>query len=167
MKSKRTLVYIFFAITIIIDVLIIVESCYSGTKSGNQSKGVTQAIIDFITLIDPTNCVKDNPETAHAVIRKLIGHFLFFGVSGLFNGLSFCFIDGAIENKKKDILAVGLGFGFSIAAISEFIQLLIPGRAGMFVDVLIDFAGFLLFYLIIFFIFFGRYHHKKKIKEAK
>lgn len=166
MKVRHTLSYIFFAITIIIDILIIVESSFNGTSSGAQSKGVTETIIEFITIIDPTNTIKNNPEHAHAVIRKLVGHFLLFGCSGLFNALSFCFLDDVMKDKKKDIIAVGLGFGFSIATISEIIQLIIPGRAGMVTDILIDFAGFTVFFLFVFFIFFGTYHHKNKLKEA-
>lgn len=167
MKAKYTLSYIFFAITIVIDILIIVESCYSGSASGSQSKGVTDAIISFITLIDPTNTIKDNPEQAHAVIRKLIGHFLFFGVSGIFNALSFCLIDGLMVDKKKEIIIAGLSFGFSFALLSEIIQLLIPGRAGMFTDVLIDFSGFAFFFLVVFVIFLAKQNHNKKKMEIE
>ena len=44
---------------------------------------------------------------------------------------------------------IALSFGAAIAALTEIIQLNVPGRSGEFLDVLIDFSGYLLGALIV------------------
>ena len=88
----------------------------------------------------------------HDFLRKLFGHFLLFGLSGIFTTLTLL-VNIIIITKKKLLIygGISIGFGISLASFSELIQSFVPGRAGAFTDVLIDFSGYLLFALIVVF----------------
>ncbi len=75
-------------------------------------------------------------------VRKGLGHFgafLVFGICSTFTYL--LYFDG-----KKYFFSVPLNFvqGFAIASLTEYIQTFVPGRCGLFSDVLIDFSGFMI-----------------------
>ena len=52
------------------------------------------------------------------------------------------------------LIATSLAFGLFMGSLTEIIQLNVPGRSGQFTDVLIDFSGYLLGFLIILLILF-------------
>lgn len=80
-------------------------------------------------------------------VRKGIGHFGAFLVLGIFSTLTFFLW---FKPKRWFITApVNLIQGFMIAAITEIIQLYVPGRYGTFSDVMLDFYGFLLSSILI------------------
>ena len=73
-------------------------------------------------------------------VRKSLGHFSAFLVLGIFSTftwLLYC-------DKKKMFFSIPLNYilGFGIAALTEFIQLYVPGRYGCYADVKLDFEGF-------------------------
>ena len=74
-------------------------------------------------------------------VRKGLGHFGAFLVLGIFSTFTYLLY---LRNKKW-IFSVPLNIaaGFIVAAITEIIQLYVPGRYGSFKDVMIDFSGFL------------------------
>ena len=74
-------------------------------------------------------------------VRKGIGHFGAFLVLGIFSTLTYLLY----LNKKKMFFSVPINYaaGFALAAITEIIQLFVPGRYGAFSDVMLDFYGFL------------------------
>lgn len=151
MNAKRLLTIIFGVIALAINVLIIVESCIGGDGSGSQSLGFTNFVVSILERIAPGASFLEDKEHLHSVVRKLFGHFLLFGLAGIFNTLTILFIFMDNENKKDIFKAlVSFGIGFTLALVSELIQIFVPGRAGVFTDVLIDFSGFLLFSLITF-----------------
>ncbi len=72
-------------------------------------------------------------------IRKAVGHFGAFLVFGVFSALTFMMW----FRGKKWYWSTPLTFvqGFGLAALTECIQLGVPGRSGAFTDVLIDSSG--------------------------
>ena len=54
-----------------------------------------------------------------------------------------------------------------MAALTECIQLTIPGRAGSVIDILIDYAGYTIGAGIILLIYFLIYRHHKKKKDLQ
>lgn len=84
-------------------------------------------------------------------IRKGIGHFGAFLVFGIFSSFVFFFF----FKFKNKFLSIFICFvqGFILALITEIIQLFVPGRYGVFSDVLIDFCGFCFSTLIIMIIY--------------
>ena len=92
-------------------------------------------------------------------IRKSIGHFGAFLVLGFFSTFAWFFIF-----KKKRIylsIPISLALGFIVAGLTEFIQFFVPGRTGIFDDVLLDYYGFLSSSIVISFIFMTIFVLKK------
>ncbi len=164
MKARRILFYIFMVIVIAINVLIIVESAIGGDGSASQSFSFSEAFINWIESFDPSTVLIPDREAFHAVFRKVVGHFLLFGGSGLFTTLTLMMHDKLYDKFKWKIILFSAGFGLTIAFISELIQYFTPDRYGAFTDVLIDFGGYVLFmglsYLVTFLIF--KKHRKNK-----
>ena len=163
MKIRKILFITFAVIALAINVLIIVLSATSGDKSGSQSLSFTKMIVEIINTIAPNSPITQDQDKLHHVVRKLFGHFLLFGGSGLFSTLTLVFSGNVFNNRKIETILFSLSIGLAIATISELIQIITPGRAGMFTDILIDFSGYLLFTIIIYFVLFLINKSKKVI----
>ena len=166
MKVKNIFFYIFLILLVAINVFILVEGATGGNDSASQSMGFTQMFIDLVKRIDPNSPIVKNPEITHSVIRKLVGHFGLFGLSGIILIVDFLLANDIYLAKKSDIVLISLVFGFGIALLSEVLQYFAPGRFMAFTDVLIDYAGFILFGGLTFLIGYLIYRHKNK-KEIK
>lgn len=143
MKARKILFFVFLTLAVAINVLIIVESCIGGEGSAAQSFSFSEAIANMIESIFP-GAIKDHA-AFHSAIRKIVGHFLLFGLSGIFTSLTFVMNDYMMERFKwKNIIFV-LSIGLVIAVVSELIQYFVPGRYGVLTDILIDCSGYLLF----------------------
>ena len=155
MKARKILFYIFACIALAINVLIIVESCIGGEGSASQSISVSESIADAIENLFPDSNI--DHVAFHSAIRKIVGHFLLFGLSGIFTCLTFVMNDYLrVKLKWKNIIIIA-SIGLTVAFISELIQYFTPGRYGALLDILIDYAGYILFggltYLITYLIF--------------
>ena len=151
MKIRKVLFYIFLTLAVAVNVLIIVESCIGGEGSAAQSFSFSEAIANMIESIFP-GAIKDH-EAFHSAIRKLVGHFLLFGLSGTFTALTFVTNDFMMNKFKwKNIIFI-LSIGLVIALTSELIQYFVPGRYGVLTDVLIDYSGYLIFAGIVYMIY--------------
>ncbi len=162
MKKNIVLFYIFLVLSFAINIFIIVEGATAGDRSASQSFSFTQMFIDFVKTFAPDSPIVTDPETTHAVIRKLVGHFGLFGVSGIITTVDFLLINDALKKRKAEIIVASSFVGLYIAFISELAQLFTPGRYFTFTDVLIDFSGYLLFGGITFIIFYLVYRHREK-----
>lgn len=94
------------------------------------------------------------------LVRKGIGHFGAFLVLGIFSTFTYCLFFN--KKKWKWTLPLNIIQGVTLAAITEIIQLLVPGRAGLLSDVLIDCLGFIISALIISIVMIIIGFHKKK-----
>lgn len=168
MKARKILFYIFASIALAINVFIIVESCVGGEGSASQSFSFSESFADLIDSFNPDGVVVTDRIAFHSAIRKVVGHFLFFGLSGLFTTLAILFNDFMrIKYKWKNLIFSGV-FGLVIALISELIQYFVPGRYGVMTDVLIDYSGYVLFmgltYLFIYLLLIKRVDQKVAIQ---
>ena len=104
-----------------------------------------------------------NYKSFSAFIRKSIGHFLLFVVNGVFSFLFIYYFMKDMEGAKKWlIITVSLCLGLCLASISELIQFFIPSRSGSTLDVLVDFAGFLVGAAVTFIAIYFMERRKKK-----
>lgn len=163
MKARKILFYIFLILSIATNVLIIVESSIGGSGSASQSASLSDW---FMKILEAIGISITDVETFRYVFRKLIGHFLLFGLSGLFTSLSLVFSDYLINKFKWKNMLFCLGLGVIIAIISELIQAFVPGRYGTFTDVFIDLAGYIGFAGIVYLIYYLVKRKSKKIHEA-
>ncbi len=151
MKVRKILFYVFLSIAVAINALIIVESCIGGSNSAAQSLSVSEAIANLIEEIAPNATIDHN--ALHSAVRKIVGHFLLFGLSGTFTCLTFVMNDYMMNRFKwKNIIFV-LSIGLVIALVSELIQYFTPGRYGALTDVLIDYSGYIFFSGIVYLIY--------------
>ena len=111
--------------------------------------------------------IKDLSEFFYKV-RKGLGHFGAFLVLGIFSTFTYMLF----FTKKKWFFSVPLNFivGFFIAALTEYIQTLVPGRYGCWSDIVIDYSGFsssaVVLTVIIFVVYFVKFlKNRKTIKE--
>jgi len=163
MKSRKILFYIFLILSIATNVLIIVESSIGGSGSASQSASLSDW---FMKILEAIGISITDVETFRYVFRKLIGHFLLFGLSGLFTSLSLVFSDYLMNKFKWKNMLFCLGLGVIIAIISELIQAFVPGRFGTFTDVFIDLAGYIGFAGIVYLIYYLVKRKSKKTHEA-
>ena len=131
--------------------------------------GMTKEIkIELKIKVVPQKVVNNLSNFLHKV-RKGIGHFGAFLVFGIFSTFTFLLY----FRYKKWFFSVPLCFvqGFGIAALTEYIQTFVPGRCGLFSDVIIDFSGFccsaVLLSIIILLIYLRKYLKNKKATSIK
>jgi len=161
MKKRNILFVVFLLLSLAINAFIVFEGATNGNDSSSQSFGVTNWVVDVIGKIDSNSWMVLDRDAAHALIRKLIGHFALFGVSGIFSTLMFLFINDSLK-KKTQIVISSMMYGFFFAFISELAQYFTPGRYMSFLDVMIDFSGYVLFGGITFIIYLLIANHKSK-----
>lgn len=162
MKARKILFYIFLVLSIATNVVIIVESCIGGSGSASQSMSFSDW---FINLLESIGIKITDKDLFHAVFRKVVGHFLLFGFSGLTTMLSLIMNDYLMKKFRWITTLFCLGLGVLVAFTSELIQAFVPQRAGTFTDVFIDLGGYILFAGITYLIYFLIVRHIKKKEE--
>ena len=163
MKVRKILFFIFLTIAIAINTLIIVESCIGGDGSASQSFSVSEMVADLIENIDPYSPIIADRVAFHSAIRKIVGHFLLFGLSGIFTTLTFVFNDFMMNKFKWKNIFFIISVGLIVALVSELIQYFVPERYGALTDVLIDFSGYILFSGIVYLIYILIKKHQDKL----
>ena len=127
-----------------------------------------------IDIVVDKKGIINNRKSFLAKLRKGLGHFGAFLITGICSTLFYLFL---AKRRKQHLYLVPINFvqGFALAGLTELIQLFVPGRCGAFSDVRIDYIGFLfssvsitlLFFLIPFIIKLVKYLiEKQKSKKA-
>ncbi len=143
-------------------------------KDGNTHIEVTSinnpSVMKYIDLQVTVRGVinHDNYLSFAEFVRKSIGHFLLFLVSGVFTFLYFYELNKDVNFKGKKkwyYIAVSLVLGVLLAGLSELIQVFVPSRFGSMLDVLTDSSGYILGALITLLVIYLIHHTKNKKKE--
>lgn len=121
--------FIFF-LALVVTGFIFYSSLQPAYLSNLTSKSLLQYLQSLLHLLH-----LDELLTNH-ILRKL-AHFTEFFIQGLLLTLFF-FLR---ERKGHNYAVYALLIGFLTALADEYIQQFVPGRAGMFQDVLLDFTG--------------------------
>ena len=153
-------------LAIAINAYIIFHACLDAAQSTQQSNGVVEVAEDTVNTISPGTITPENHDSFATFIRKAFGHFGLFTISGMLTTLALFFACSPYKWYRNYLLIImSLGFGLLIGITTELIQLNVPGRSGEFLDVLIDFSGYLLGFLLILIILFLIF--KDKYKKQK
>ena len=151
--ENRIMKWVILAFFIITSLTHFAFSLQRAEESSEVSKGVTEVVVEVINDVTNSNITV---EEAGGVVRKVIGHFMWFGLIGIFGYLTF---RSFFFKKYYLTLAIGIPSGFVIAVISELLQMLSSGRSCEFRDMMIDLGGyltafivFIIVYMIIFLI---------------
>lgn len=126
--------------------VIFIMSSFNADDSGSQSGLIVNVLSRFVSI--------KNISMASFIIRKL-AHFTEYFILGV---LALNCLKDYIA--KKDIL-ISIIFCFLYASSDEFHQTFVPGRAGLFTDVLIDSCG------AIAGVFFFKFYGLKKVQHEK
>ena len=168
-KKIVTCKWIFFTLMLVVNAFIIYQSCLPKASSRNWS----DAVIDVIKVITDGSVDSSTPITPNmswgSFIRKAIGHFGLFAIDGVVTFLYFHFLylDKKFTNRNLYIYIAAV-LGIIVAVVTELLQLVIPGRYGDVIDILIDIGGYVVGVVITFFIVYlvNRQKNKKElIKE--
>ena len=178
MTKSRSIILILATIALVILTGVLVyESCLPGNVSSEHSGAVSDAVIDATENIESvvgggestpdkpslSDKMKDNFSDFTYYVRKGIGHFGAFLVLAVFATLAF------LLSHVKPFPAIWLTiiYGLFFATFTESLQLLTPGRAGAFKDVMLDFSGYLVGTVItLLVLLIIRVVKKKKLKLA-
>ncbi len=148
-KSKKIIKWIVLAFAIAINVFIIINACIPGAQSSQESNWIVEPIKNIINAIKTDTINASNYDSFSSFIRKFIGHFSLFGLSGVLTTLSYKFFVYDKTSKLSFFIIFSSITGLFLAILTEFIQLLVPGRSGEILDVLIDLSGYFIGLLIV------------------
>ena len=156
MQKKRRLTVLFCILTLLWICFIWFNSLKPGKESGELSAWILEFVNGIFSIISIS--------VSHLFIRKL-AHFLEFAVLGvLLSFLIYFFFELRLSNSRKRdaLLYLALPTSFLVASVDETIQLFVPGRAGLFSDVMIDTSGALCAITVFFLSLFIRSKLKNK-----
>ena len=132
-----------------------------GDKINLNIKKTGNSTLDIQSTVNPDLSVKINIKAVPAgsiksssvgnvgaYLRKSIGHAAVFMVAQIFTFITlYLFL---INKKWWFYSSISLSEGLLISLVSEFIQYFVPSRTGLFIDVLIDFLGVLVGFILVF-----------------
>ena len=131
------------------------SSLQSASESSELSMGITEIVVKIIESFKQE--VKD-VDKLHSIVRKVIGHFAYFGLIGLFGFLTYYFFT---ESLKYTLIFTAIS-GALMALESELLQFFASERGPSIVDALIDYSGYVLASLALFLIVYIAKQIKKK-----
>ena len=157
MNKEKFLKWFILSIAIAINLFIIINAFINGEVSAKESNTIAHTTADVINTVKPETITPQNFDRFAFDLRKAVGHFGLFALSGLFSSwATYLFSKDTKAGYFLSQAIMDLSFGFIVALLSEFVQIFIDGRTGAWADVGIDFAGFFLGFLIIFQVFLLR-----------
>ena len=147
---KRIVTVIALVLTVACVAFIFSNSLDSGIESGEKSSAVHKLVNEV------AHSVGMSREISHATVRTL-AHVAEFAALGALLALNIALLvsvdPAAPLSREHAILLFSLPASILVAIVDELLQLLSPGRATQFLDILIDTVGALcglLFFLAIF-----------------
>lgn len=146
MKKSKILSIIFIVIYLALLVYFVIMGLEDNQKSTETSGVVVEVVTEVIETVTPPDYVV-NKEKVSLLTRKIVGHFGYNVLMGIFLLLAcVCFFIVKIDYNKYlkyliKCFLLTLVITFSIAIISELIQLIPSGRSCEVKDMLIDFSG--------------------------
>ena len=148
-KAHKIIKWIIFALMLATNVFIIVNACIPGAKSAQESNWIVEPVANIINSIKEDTINSSNYDNFSSFIRKFVGHFSLFGLSGVLTTLTFKMFYYDKRYKLGLLTLFSSLSGILLAFLSEGIQLIVPGRSGELLDVAIDLAGYFLGMLVI------------------
>ena len=154
MKKQQFLKWFILSIAIAINLFILINAFINGEASAKESNTIAHTTADVINTIKPETITPENFDHFAFNLRKAVGHFGLFALSGGFSTWAlYLFVKDTKVGYFLWQMLMTLGFGFILALISEFVQIFVDGRTGVWTDVGIDFSGYFIGFSLVFLIF--------------
>ncbi|MBO4323217.1 MAG: VanZ family protein [Clostridia bacterium] len=139
-RSFKTWRIIFSALYIGLAIFAIVQAVLPGETSAAESRTftsiTTQTIfgeeVETVKVLNNSLTFKEFT----AFLRKVIGHFAYFAAMGIFGFLA---LFRSVRTKK--VVIIDLLATFFVAGLTEFLQIFLPTRVGLFSDFVLDGQG--------------------------
>ena len=139
------------------------HSCLDAQESTKAASGVVEVTEEVVNTVSPGTITPENHDSFVVFVRKAFGHFGLFAISGLLSPLAiYLSLNPFKWSRYWLLIVISLSFGLLMGILTEVIQLSVPGRSGEFKDVLIDFSGYVVGFLIILLILFLIIRHQNK-----
>ena len=143
MKKYVILKWVILAIAIAINLFILINAFLNGEISAKESNDVAHTAADVINTVKPETITPQNFDKFAFDVRKVVGHFLLFALSGGFTTWTgYLFLKDTKLGYFVWELLLTFAFGFTLAIITEFAQIFVEGRTGAWLDVGIDSSGY-------------------------
>ncbi len=127
MKNKSTFKKIYFAVSLIIVITLLVLIFYLSHENGEDSTETSGWFTGLLNFIFPF-------ELTETFVRTM-AHFSEFACLSFFMNNLFV----AYKDKLSPVIACTLSFVYAIT--DEIHQIFVPGRACQFIDMMVDLAG--------------------------
>ena len=137
--------------------------CFSSLQTAEESSSISMDVTEVVVEIEENVFHHEvtDIEKVHNNVRKIIGHFMYFGLIGTFGFLTFyCFL-----KKLSKTIIFSAPLGLLMAIVSEVLQNLTVGRGPSVKDVFIDYGGYLVATLVLLLIFYLVIRNKNKKME--
>ena len=161
-KKRNILLYIFLSLSILMNAFLVFQSALPPDSSmswSNIALDVAKTFVPTTQGNDGTTYIAD--VNASDLIRKLIGHFSFYLIDGVFVSL-YAYYQFYYSKDKQPMIFLITVVGVFFSILTELIQMLVPGRSGDIIDMLINFGGYVLGSGIVLLIFFLVNKYKNK-----
>ena len=143
MKKYQFLKWFIFSIAVAINLFILINAFINGEASAKESNSIAHTAADAINTVKPETITPSNFPSFAFNLRKVLGHFGLFALSGGFTSWAlYLFVKDTKIGYFLWQLLMTLGFGLLLATITELAQIFVAGRYGSFGDVGIDFGGY-------------------------
>lgn len=144
MKKYTMYQIVVLTIYIVLVLVFLIFSLQSGSSSSGLSSSITNVFCNIFNI-------ENNKDIVEKIIRKLIGHFGYFLLMGIFSSL---FLYSLKNTRFLYLFIINLSINLVVAFISEFLcQAIASNRCPSIIDVLIDYSGFMISCSIITFIY--------------
>lgn len=167
LKRFSVIQWVVIVLALAINIFIIVNACLPAGPSTEESNWIVEPAKAVINAIKPGTINDSNIGSFSFFIRKLVGHFSLFMVSGFLTTLSIKSIYYDLKQKFWLFVIFSSISGLFLAILTEFIQLFVPGRSGEIVDVLIGFSGYLVAVIIISLIVFFKHRKSSSVENQQ
>lgn len=154
MKKKQILKWFILAIAIAINLFILINAFINGETSAKESNTIAHTAADVINYIKPETITPKNFDKFAFDLRKLVGHYGLFVMSGAFSTWTlYLFVKDTKVGYFVWQFLITSGIGIFLALVSEFAQIFVDGRTGAWADVGIDSGGYFSGVFLVFLIF--------------
>ncbi len=144
-KAYHIITIVITVLAVALDAFIIMHSCFDGDRSSQSSNSLVGVLVNVVNFFQHDLINDSNIDVFTLLVRKGIGHFGAFFVSGMLNTASIYLLMHKYKwYKHLWGILMTLGLGIFMAALTEIIQLFVPERSGQFSDVIIDLTGYIL-----------------------
>ena len=135
-KNNNIIKYIFLSIYIILVGIFYFFTLKSGEQSSKESGFVTDVFLGILRFFT-FNKVEFDYDTLHLITRKLVGHYGYNLIIGLFGYLTIYSFKGI----GKNTLLISLIMGLFVAVSGELLQYIPANRGPNFIDMMINYGG--------------------------